>query len=113
MFKVCRLYSSRRYKSPPSSVSTPPRKRAKHRAIAHLDLDVEHRLRVDLEPERALDPLREPLLVALLHRRPALLELRAVDVLEQTLDGSDGSVSMPLPLREEGDTGTPRACTSP
>ena len=53
--------------------------------MAHLDLDVEHRLRVDLEPERALDPLREPLLVALLHRRPLLLERRLVNVLQQAL----------------------------
>ena len=50
-----------------------------------LDLHVEHRLRVHLEAERALDVLREPLLVALLHRRPLLQELRIVEVLEQAL----------------------------
>ena len=52
----------------------------------HLDLDVEHRPRVDLEPKRRLDVVRQTLLVALLDRRPLLLEARVVDVLEQALE---------------------------
>ena len=50
---------------------------------AYLNLDVEHRVRADLEPERLLDVLRQTLLVALLHRGPLLLERRVVDELEQ------------------------------
>ena len=41
---------------------------------AYLNLDVEHRVRADLEPERLLDVLRQTLLVALLHRSPLLQE---------------------------------------
>ena len=52
----------------------------------HLDLYIEHRLSVDLEAKRVLDPCRETLLVALLDRRPLLLEARVVDVLEQALE---------------------------
>ena len=53
--------------------------------VQTLDLDVEHRLGVDLVPQRVLDVMRQTLLVALLHRRPALLEERVVLVLEKAL----------------------------
>ena len=56
--------------------------------IAHLDLYIEHRPRVDPEAERRLDVLRQALLVALLHRRPLLEEGRVVDVVEQPLCAS-------------------------
>lgn len=42
-------------------------------------------MRVDLEPKRHLNIVREALLVALLDRRPLLLESRDLRVLEQAL----------------------------
>ena len=42
--------------------------------VQPLDLDVEHRLGVDLVAERRLDVVREALLVALLDRGPLLAE---------------------------------------
>ena len=55
-------------------------------ASAHLDLDIEHRTRVDLEAKRGLDVVGQALFVALLDRSPLLLERRVIDVLEQTLE---------------------------
>ena len=53
--------------------------------VQTLELDVEHRLGVDLVPQRALDVMRQTLLVALLDGGPLLLEARVVDVLQQSL----------------------------
>ena len=53
--------------------------------IAHLDLYIEHRPRVDPEAERRLDVLRQALLVALLDRRPPFLERGVLGMLEETL----------------------------
>lgn len=52
----------------------------------HLDLDIEHRMRVQRKAERRLDIAREPLLVALLGDRPLLLERGIVRELEQALE---------------------------
>ena len=53
--------------------------------IAHLDLYVKHRPRVDPEAERRLDVLRQALLVALLDRRPPFLERGVLSMFEKTL----------------------------
>ena len=54
--------------------------------ISYLDLNIEHRMCVDLHTKRSLDVVCEPLLVALLDRSPLLLECRVVDVLKQSLE---------------------------
>ena len=91
MFKVC-LYTAHARQSAPSRPYPATRENGTDLVLVQpLDLHIKHRLRVHLEAERALDVLREPLLVALLHRRPALLEERVVHVLEQAL-------SSPAPL---------------
>ncbi len=86
------LYSCRRYRHK-FIISLLERANKRERA-AYLDLDVEHRIRVDLEAERRLDVVREALFVALLHHRPLLLERRVVDVLEQALCASHQHRSM-------------------
>ena len=51
-----------------------------------LDLHIEHRPRVDLQPKGGLDVVRQPLLVALLDRSPLLLERRVLGELEEALE---------------------------
>ena len=51
-----------------------------------LNLHIKHRARIDLEPQRRLHIMRKPLLVALLHRGPLLLERGVVRVLQQALE---------------------------
>lgn len=58
----------------------------KNERDAYLNLDIEHRMRVDLETQSVLYVVREPLLVALLHRRPLLLERGVIDVLQESLE---------------------------
>lgn len=51
----------------------------------NLNLHIEHCVRVNLQAQRSLHVPRKPLLVALLHRRPLLLEGRFVDMFQQVL----------------------------
>lgn len=52
----------------------------------YLNLDIEHRMRINLETQSVLHVVCEPLLVALLHRRPLLLERGVIDVLQESLE---------------------------
>ncbi len=51
----------------------------------YLNLDIEHRMCINLETQSVLHVVCEPLLVALLHRRPLLLERGVIDVLQEPL----------------------------
>ena len=52
---------------------------------AHLDLNIEHGLRIDLVPSRNLNVVSKTFLVSLLDRSPLGLELGVVNVFEKTL----------------------------
>ena len=51
-----------------------------------LNLHIEHRLGIHPNPQRRLHMMRQSLLIALLNRRPLLLEHRIVDELEQAFE---------------------------
>jgi hypothetical protein len=53
---------------------------------SYLDLNIEHRLRVDLEPQSDLHVMRKSLLISLLDLSPLFHELLVVDVSQQALE---------------------------
>jgi hypothetical protein len=74
------LYSCKRYKRHLSSTFIFSSEKR-----AYLDLNIEHRLRVDLDAQSVLHIICKALLVAQLDGSPLLLEARVVDVLQQAL----------------------------
>jgi hypothetical protein len=54
-------------------------------STTHLDLHIEHRIRVDLQPKRRLDVVCEALLIAPFDHRPLLAECLVLNVFEETL----------------------------
>ena len=57
--------------------------------LAHLDLNIEHRIRAHGQPEGSLDIMRQSLLVSLLDRSPLLSEIRVLSEREKALELSE------------------------
>ena len=51
-----------------------------------LNLNIKHRLRINLDPKRSLNMMRKPLLITLLHSSPLLLERRIINEFEKTFE---------------------------
>jgi len=51
-----------------------------------LNLHIKHRLRINLDPKRSLNMMRKPLLIALLHSCPLLLERGVINGFEKAFE---------------------------